>query len=338
METSKMPKPFWERPEGQTGKFFLGAIILGGGFLLYTFLPAIILLLQNTLHAMFLLGAVGAITFLALDPKVRTLVAYSYKMLMRAITGAFIQLDPIAIIGGYVEDLGKNLGKMDQQIGNLKGQMRSLQNVIESNSKEMENNLKLASAAKEKGKQNITVLKSRKAGRLKDSNLTLSALHTKMEKLYRVLCKMYETAGVLLEDIKDEVEVKKRERSAVLAGHSAFKSAMKIISGDTDKQALFNQTMEYMAEDLGAKVGEMERFMELSTGFMDSVDLQNGIYQEEGFDLLEQWEKEGTSVLLGNEKQFLLAQAESPMNIVDLDYNHQQAVHVKQNRYNELLK
>jgi hypothetical protein len=338
METSKMPKPFWERPEGQTGKVVLGGILLGGAFILYKFLPAIILLLQNTLHAMLLLGAVGAITFLALDPKVRTLVAYGYKMIMRAITGAFIQLDPIAIIEGYVEDLGKNLGKMDQQIGNLKGQMRSLKNVIDSNSKEMENNLKLASAAKEKGKQNITVLQSRKAGRLKDSNLTLSALYMKMEKLYRVLCKMYETAGVLLEDIKDEVEVKKRERTAVLAGHSAFKSAMKIISGDTDKQALFNQTMEYMAEDLGAKVGEMERFMELSSGFMESVDLQNGIYQEEGFNLLEQWEKEGTSVLLGNDKQLLLSQAEDESNIIDIDNHYVAQQPVRQNRYNELLK
>lgn len=337
MDSNKMPKPFWERPEGQTGKFFLVAILLGGAFLLYSFLPIVIILLQNTLYTAFLLATIGTITFLALDPKVRNLVAYSYKMVMRGMTGMFIQLDPVAIIEGYVEDLGKNLGKMDQQIGNLKGQMRSLKNVIDTNAKEMENNLKLASAAKERGKQNIIVLQSRKAGRLKDSNITLSALYLKMEKLYRVLSKMYDTAGVLLEDIKDEVEVKKRERKAVLAGHSAFKSAMKIISGDTDKQALFNQTMEFMCEDLGAKVGEMERFIELSSGFMESVDLQNGIYQEEGFNLLEQWEKEGTSLLLGESKQTLLAQAEDDDNILDLD-NHGVAQPVKQNRYNDLLK
>jgi len=340
MEGNITPKSFWEKPEGKTGKLFLGGFLLGGLYLLYSGLPFLIKFCSDVLHLMLLAGGIGAVTFLALDPKVRNLFSYGYKMVMRWVTGVFIQLDPIAIIEGYIQDLTKNLGKMDEQIGNLKGQMRSLKNVIDTNFKEMDNNLKLASAAKEKGKQQITVLQSRKAGRLKDSNLTLSALYTKMEKLYRVLSKMYESAGILLEDIRDDVEVKKRERKAILAGHSAFKSAMKIIKGDTDKQALFNQTMEYMAEDIGAKVGEMERFLELSTNFMDSVDLQNGIYQEEGFNLLEQWEKEGTSMLLGGEqKKALLAAAEDSSDVLDIDSHFISNPNIKENsKYMELKK
>lgn len=335
MQTTTPQKVFWDRPEGKTGAFFLIVLGLVGAFGLYHFLPAIIFLLKNTLYAMFLFAAVGGLTFLALDPKVRTLIATTYKIIMKKMTGIIIELDPIAIIEGYVDDLKKNLGKMDEQIGNLRGQMRSLQNLIEQNARQMKDNLKLASAAKEKGNSNVTILKSRKAGRLKDSNMTLNALYVKMEKLYRVLSKMYEAAGVLLEDIQDEVEVKKRERQAILAGHSAFKSAMKVISGDPDKQALFNQTMEWMADDLGAKVGEMERFMELSTSFLDSVDLQNGIYQEEGFNLLEEWEREGTSFLLGEQKQVLLAQAEDNSDI--LDFEKPLLATSKTNKYMELL-
>lgn len=40
--------------------------------------------------------------------------------------------------------------------------------------------------------------------------------------------------------------------------------------------------MEAIADDIGAKLGEMERFMEVSTNFMQSVDLANGIYEEDG--------------------------------------------------------
>src|SRR4030042_540304 len=90
----------------------------------------------------------------------------------------------------------------------------------------------------------IGILKTRKAGRLKESNVTLENLYTRMEVLYRVLSKMYENAEVLFEDVKDEVEVRKREREAIRAGHSAFKSAMKIISGDKDKKVMFDAAME----------------------------------------------------------------------------------------------
>ena len=335
---SQTPKSFWKRPEGVTGKIILGLIAAGGIWGLYTFLPLLVVLLQNTLYAAVLLGVVGAITFLALDPRFRNLIGYGYKSIMRVITGLFIQLDPIGIIESYIGDLKKNLGGMNQQIVNLNGQMKSLKNVIDENTQQMSNNLKLASVAKEKCKNDLVILKSRKAGRLKESNETLTTLYVKMEKLYRVLTKMYETAGVLLEDIQDEVDVKKRERKAILAGHSAFKSAMKIIQGDQDKQSLFNQSMEFLAEDLGAKVGEMERFMEMSANFMDSVDIQNGIFQEEGLNLLEEWEKEGSSILLGDQKKTLLAAAENEQDVLDLEKPVLIPNKVKENRYTNLYK
>ena len=54
--------------------------------------------------------------------------------------------------------------------------------------------LKLVSKAKEREKQNVMVLKARKAGRLKESNVKLEDLYKKMEVLYRVLVKMYENS------------------------------------------------------------------------------------------------------------------------------------------------
>ena len=36
------PKTFWEKPEGVTGLIFMAGILLGGGYLLYKALPAII--------------------------------------------------------------------------------------------------------------------------------------------------------------------------------------------------------------------------------------------------------------------------------------------------------
>ncbi len=320
MEPTQMkPKSFWKRPEGVTGMIFLGGIVIGGGYLLYQALPYLISLTSNILVLAGLLMVLAAIIYMVLDPKMRNLVWYMYKSVMRWVTGLFVQIDPIGILKSYVEDLEDNLRKMNKQIAQLRGQMHKLKEIIFNNKKQIESNLNLASKAKEKNKQAIMILKSRKAGRLKESNVRLEDLYKKMEILYRVLTKMYENSEILKEDIKDQVAVKEQERKAIRASHSAMKSAMSIISGDPDKRAMFDAAMERITDDVSEKVGEMERFMEMSANFMDSVDLQNGVFEEEGLKMLEKWEKEGVSLILGEEKETLLLKANSEEEILDLD-------------------
>jgi len=156
----------------------------------------------------------------------------------------------------------------------------------------------LASAAKRKGNDQQKVRASRKASRVQESNAKYKALQDKMHILYRVLTKMYENSENLLEDTEDQVKLKEQERKAIRASHGAMKSAMSIISGDKDKRAMFDMAMEAVADDVANKVGEMERFMEVSANFMDSIDLQNGIFEEEGLQMLEKWEKESTLMLM----------------------------------------
>ncbi|WP_299434323.1 hypothetical protein [uncultured Aquimarina sp.] len=312
---SLKPKTFWKRPEGKTGMLFMGLLGAGGLYGLYKVLPFLITIVENTLYLGVLLAVLGALLYIVLDPKMRNLIFYMYKSFMRWLTGIFIQIDPIGILKSYIDDLHSNLKKMNKQIASLKGQMKRLQTIIYDNKKNINNNLKLASAAKERDKKGIMILKSRKAGRLKESNLKLDELYKKMEILYRVLVKMYENSEILLEDIEDQVMVKEQERKAVRAGHSAMKSAMNIIAGNNDKKEMFDRALEAIADDVSMKIGEMERFMEMSNNFMDSIDLQNGIFEEEGLELLEKWENEGVSLILGNDKDLLVHDRHS----VDLD-------------------
>lgn len=296
------PKSFWKRPEGTTGTLFLVGLIAGAGYLIFANLAVILPFIQTVLGMAVTLLVLGAIIYMVLDPKMRTLVGYMYKSIMRKITGMFITIDPIGILKNYVEDLQDNLKKMSTQIGAIRGQMRKLKTIMENNSKEIDQNMKLAAKAKEQGVQKQMLLSSRKAARLKESNAKYDKLHSKMEILYRVLTKMYQNSEILLEDTKDQVKMKEEERKAIRASHSAMKSAMSVISGNTDKRAMFDQALEVIADDVANKVGEMERFMEMSSSFMDSVDLQNGVFEEEGMKMLEQWEEQSTLLLMGGEK------------------------------------
>lgn len=339
MDNSFTPKSFWQRPEGVTGVIFTAGILGGAGYLLYKWLPVIINMTQNILYLSVMLIALAALIYMVIDPRMRNLFFYAYKSIMRWITGLFVQIDPIGILKSYVEDLENNLSKMSRQIGKLRGQMHSLNEMIYNNKKEIQSNLSLASKAKEVNKEAVMILKTRKAGRLQDSNIRLEDLYKKMEILYRVLTKMYENSEILKEDIADQVVVKQKEREAMRASHSAMKSAMSVISGDPDKKYMFDMALEAIADDVSKKVGEMEHFMEVSSSFMDSVDLQNGIFEEEGLKMLDKWEKEGVSLLLGSDKDTILQKANNDNDVLDINAPVKVAEKVeRENQYDKLFE
>lgn len=300
-------KSFWNRPEGVTGSIVLGLIFSGGAYLIYAFFGTLIALASNTLYLAGMLIALGILIYMILDPKARNLVWYMYKSTMRWLTALFVRIDPIGILKSYVEDLKDNLGKMNKQIAKLRSQMHLLREQIHNNGKQIESSMGQAQQAREGNQEAVMVLKSRQAGRLKDSNIKLTDLYRKMDILYKVLNRMYESSEIMAEDITNEVTLKEQEREAIYASNSAMKSAMSVITGDKDKRALFEEALEAMADDVSTKVGEMERFMEMSESFMSSVDLQNGVFEEEGLKMLEKWETEGVSKILGKEKDELIA-------------------------------
>ena len=313
------PKGFWRKKEGTTGMIVLALFVAAGAYGLNAILPWLITLLQNTLHAMLLFIAVGVLIYIVTNRRFRVLASYIFKSIMRAITSIFVTIDPIGILKNYLRDLKKSIHDMTDQLGDLRGQMRSLQEEIVRNEQAREQSLKQAKIAHEKGKQSAFVLKARKAGRLKESNLTYKNLYTKMEVLYRVLTKMLEAAQFWYEDLSDEVEIKSRERKMITKGYSVYKAAEKVIKGDPDSKELFDQALEYMAEDYAQKLGEIEQFMDISQGFIESVDIKNGVFEEEALQELEEWEKKTTSLILGKEKDVLLLEAANDKNVLDLN-------------------
>lgn len=287
-----MEKSFWQRPEGVTGALFMLGLIVGGGMLLNSMLPTLVAMAENTLYLSGMLAALAGVVFVVLDPKARNLVWYAYKSVMRWITGMFVRIDPISILKSYVEELEDNLRNLSKQIGSLRGQMRQLKGTMDGNLVEIQKNMTLAEQAKKKNDDKNLTLSARKAARLQEANAKYDVLYQKMEVLYRILTKMYENSEIVLEDTKDQVMLKQQEYQAIKASHSAINSAMSILKGDPDQRAMFDTALEALADDIGKKVGEMERFMDTSRNLMASIDLQNGVFEDEGLRMLEEFEKQ----------------------------------------------
>lgn len=309
MPSTQSPKSFWERPEGKTGMFFL--LVLGVAFVFFgvKLLPFVLLALQNTIMTVVMGVVLFAILFVLMDPKFRLRVGAIYQILMKWFTGWIVELDPIAIIESYLEKLEESLGKMSEQLDLLNGQEVKLRNKIASNQKTIQNSMGKAVFAKEKMKKvdpqttefielkSVAALEGNKAARLENSNKELDKVLFKISNLRKTLEKMHASARFVLADMTSEVAIKKEEREAVLKGYSAFKSAMKVLDGNKDEKALFDESMEFIATDLGNKVGEIERFMQNSGSLLTSMDVENEMFAEKGLKMIEEWESK-TNLLL----------------------------------------
>ena len=285
----KEKKSFWQRPEGIPGAVLLVALLGGLGYGLMQIMPSLIELAENTIYLAAMCGGLFVVGYMLLDKRVRTLMWYFYKSMIRKATGVFIQLDPIAIIEGYLEELKDKMITMENQIGSLKGQIRKIKNKITAKEEKVQYYMGMANAARNKEENAQMNLNLRKAEREKQAALKFAVLRDKTEKLYTVLDKMKKYSAIMVDDIGHEVEMKTEEREIIRTSHSVMKSAVNIINGNSDRKVIFDQAMEYIVDDIGMRIGEMERFMDVSADFMNNMDLENDMYEMQGLEALDEW-------------------------------------------------
>ncbi|MCK9688882.1 hypothetical protein [Scleromatobacter humisilvae] len=304
--TDYKPRSFWERKEGVTGQIVGVALVCGAGALLYRALPTIIALLENTVYAAILGVAAAALFFVITDRRFWRLGAWAYMSAMRRLTQVFVEIDPIGIMRNYIEDLKKKLADMNGRISRLSGMIRACKEEIRQNDQAKSGALGLVSEAKKKGLTMVAAAQSRKAGRMAEANLSYQDLLAKMELLHRVLVKYQEVSTFLIEDMTQEVSIKERKRAMAKEAYSAMKSAMAIIHGDPSAKELYDMANEYVAADYAMRIGEIEDFVRMSDTFMQSIDLRNGVYEQQAVQMLADWESNADSIVLGDAKRLLI--------------------------------
>lgn len=317
-DTATKIKSFWEKPEGFTGMIFGLGLLCLIGWGLFLALPTIIVLLQNVIWASVLgVVTVGIVTAL-LDRKNWILAYAMYQSVMRAITGLFITIDPIGIIENYIRSLKGKIENINTQLENLAGQKSKVGQQINDAKKKMQSCLKIAKQAEELGKKTDAALNAREAQRQKDFVENLQIVFNKIDFLYKVLSKIMENSEVVLQDTQNEVAMKKQERETWAATSSAIRSAQSVILGDPDQKALFDASMEEVANDIARKTGEMDRFLDRTKKIMDNIDLRNGVMQDEGMKLLEDWEKEQGNILISDkDKKKIMASSATASDEVE---------------------
>jgi hypothetical protein len=297
---SESKKKWWQRPENW---FTWGGLALVGyGILrgLDVLLPLLNRVLENLLYTSVLAGGVAIVAWLLVNKDIHKLVWYGYKSAMRWITRRFVEIDPIAIMQTFVGTLEANLQQISKSIADLKGQARKLEAKIKMTTEKQENAMNMALQAKQKGetmRKDLT-LQVRKAKRAEQSNLTYQGLLNRIRRHIAVMEKVKEASELMVADIKDTVEEETEKRQMIQASYKAMSASRRILSEGKDRE-MFDMAMETVTNDYYNKLGEIEQFMDDSQHFINTMDLENGVYEEEALTKLEEWEKRSKNLLEG---------------------------------------
>lgn len=299
-------RSFWSRPEGILG---LVVILAAAGVGLVYFnqiLEFLIRVVSNTLHLAFLLGALALLVFLLTSRDIRTGAFFLFKTLMRKLTGLVIQLDPIAILKIYVDDLKQKRQKMQGQIDTLAGQLVKLNKKIGENNEQIKQKFaeanKASSMADRPGMKEASQLATIEGAGLQQMNEKLLPLQRNMKVVLAFMEKVNQSADYIIKETEIKVRLKEVEYKIVKESSSALRTAVSIFKGNPDKKFYFDESMEYIQDDMSQKLGEMKRAMDLSMDFINSVDVQNGILSDKGQAMLEAY----------NKGEFKLVQLDTP--------------------------
>lgn len=300
-------KSFWQRPEGTLGKIILVlggvAAVWGAATFLTPIMAALAALTASTLSLAVSIAALLLFLYIVTNHRVLTLGKLIFQSTMRFLTGLFIELDPIGILKNYIAEMKKNLGVMDEQLGNLNGSIRTLQNQIDTNQKEAEHSMALANQAdKRMAAGNLPALdqqqymsakvtNQRHAASLININKSLGDLRNKLQILYDQLVRWRATAEFQVTDKENRVNEEEMRRRALKKAYSVFQAAKKIFRGDPVANEIYDQTLEYLANDAGQMLGEMEDFNRLANKLMTNMDLETGAVNDEAIKQLNEFQQ-----------------------------------------------
>jgi hypothetical protein len=282
-------KSYWNRPGGKFG-IFIGLGLLGA--IAYFVVPVLTKMVWNTLNFSIALVCLGIFLYCITHRKLRLSLFYLYEIIMKKLVGLVIELDPFIIAEDYIGDMEKQREKLYEQSVDVDGQKEKIDLKIKEKEGEMSKMLTRAQAAKENNMMPELGNATRQVARINEYIKQLAPIRDSLAKIGDYLTKVHKNSGYLIEDARNELELKKDLYKSVTSGNKALNSALKIFKGDPEKKLMVEQSMEYLKDDIAGKLANMKKAISYSTDFMRSIDLDNATYEVEGLKMLETFDVE----------------------------------------------
>ena len=325
METQYFPAPqeqklksYWNRPGGKFGIVIaLGLIVLIG----YYVIPILTAVVWNTLNFGIALVCLGVFLYCITHRKLRLSLFYLYEWLMKKLVGLVIELDPFLIAEDYIGDMEEQRETLYKQSVEVDAQKEKIDMKIQEKEKEANQLLSRAKAAQDNNMLPELGNATRQIARIKEYIRLVAPIRDNLAKIGDYLTKVHKNSGYMIEDARNELELKKDLYKSVSSGNKALSSALKIFKGDPEKKLMVEQSMEFLKEDIATKLSSMKKAINYSTDFMRSIDLDNATYELQGLQMLESFDPD-TAFRLDTQKWQPSNEPRVPGTVAKDNYNN----------------
>jgi hypothetical protein len=277
-------KSYWNRPGGKFG-VIAGIALLG--VIGYYVLPILTTVVWNTVNFTIAVVCFLLLLYAITNRKLRLSLFYFYEILMKKLVGVVIELDPFIIAEDYLGDMEEQREKLYTQSVEVDGQKEKINMKIKEKKTEIDKLMSKAQVAKDKNMLPELGNATRQIGRLNEYIAQLTPIYENLSRIGDYLTKIHKNSAYLIEDAKNELELKKDLYKSVTSGNQALNSALKMFNGDPEKKLLVEQSMEFLKEDIAGKLANMKKAISYSADFMQSIDLDNATYEKEGLKMLD---------------------------------------------------
>jgi hypothetical protein len=312
-------KSYWNRPGGKPGVFIgIGLFCIAAYFLL----PILTTIVWNSVNFGIALVVFGVLLYCLSNRKLRLSLMYLYEILMKKLVGLVIELDPFIIAEDDIQEMEKQRAKLYAQSVEVEGHKEQIDMKIRDKEAELHKLMSRAQAAKQNDMMPELGNASRQIARVQEYIKQLTPIRDNLAKISDYLTKVHKNSAYLIEDAKNELELKKDLYRSVTSGNQALSSALKIFEGDPEKKQMVEQSMEYLKEDIARKLGSMKKAISYSSDFMKSIDLENATYEVEGLKLLEAFDPDTELRLESSAAKTLPASRPGPGKVDTSYYNN----------------
>jgi len=293
---------FMKRPEGKVG---LALSVLGITTVIYFFGSSIgdfvVNAVDNMFHLAIVVGAMCLGGWVILDPKFRSLAFYLYRSLMRAITGAFIDIDPIGILKTYKDQMMGKLNEMSDALSKLKAQRIKVTRLLDENAKEMDKEMHLLQQAERAGNERAKALEGKQVVRLQTMKDRYVGDLNRILLLCNVLDRYFGLCQDTITDMDREIKFREDERAYSKASRNVIRSATAILRGLPEKE-MWDEGLSALERQYTEAIGEVENFLDMTKNILSQADLQDGADASKAMEMLDEWTKKNSTVSLGGSK------------------------------------
>jgi ABC-type multidrug transport system fused ATPase/permease subunit len=251
-----------------------------------------------------------------------------YLSICRSLTRAIIKYDPLGHMDSYLERFVISHNELKQTIISVDAKRIEMQREFERSTDSFGKNMQLASAAKK------VALKNEPNSDAYIENMQLATHHATMaesdrenvekfkptfELIKKQLVILNKVEGKWKYDIKElqyDINNKRTQYETLRKTAAAAKKAQEFITGNSKEAKDFQMSVSILEEKITMKFAAIEQFQKDSKMIMQTFDLQQTMNESEGMKLLEQYEQNGNSILLGEAPKIMEAQVISsrPLN------------------------